>query len=74
MLKKRKLGPDVWVHRYMDAEGIQKSERIGTVENYPTTHAHVYWMGRDQTSTIEELERERRIIGEIDLMKGEIKT
>jgi integrase len=34
--KERKLGPDVWVYRYKDSDGIQKSERIGTLEKYPT--------------------------------------
>ena len=36
--KPRKLGPDVWVFRYMDG-GIQRSKRIGTVDKFPTRAA-----------------------------------
>jgi hypothetical protein len=32
--KKRKLGSDVWVHRYIE-DGIKKPKRIGTVDRYP---------------------------------------
>jgi len=38
-LKPRKRGPDVWVFRYRDSEGITKSEPIGTVDKYPTRAA-----------------------------------
>jgi hypothetical protein len=34
--KPRKKGPDVWVYRYKDSEGIQKAEPIGSVQKYPT--------------------------------------
>ena len=37
--KTRKRGPDVWVFRYMDTDGIQKAERIGTVEKFRTKAA-----------------------------------
>ncbi|HEV2709100.1 MAG TPA: site-specific integrase [Edaphobacter sp.] len=37
--KERKLGPDTWVYRYKDADGVQKSERIGSVDKYPTKAA-----------------------------------
>lgn len=33
-LKKRALGPHVWVYRYFDG-GIRKSKMIGTIEQYP---------------------------------------
>ena len=36
--KKRSLGPDVWVFRYMDGD-VQRSLRIGTVEKYRTKAA-----------------------------------
>ena len=34
--KMRERGPDVWVFRYKDHDGIQRAKRIGTVEKYPT--------------------------------------
>ena len=37
--KARKLGPDVWVYRYMDAGGVRKAETIGTVAKFPTKAA-----------------------------------
>src|SRR5271154_6257021 len=36
--KPRKLGPDVWVFRYMD-DGVQKSDILGTVEKFKTKAA-----------------------------------
>jgi len=37
--KTRTKGPDVWAFRYMDSEGIHRSERIGTVDQYRTKAA-----------------------------------
>ena len=36
--KPRKLGPDVWVFRYMDG-GVQKSAILGTVDKFKTKAA-----------------------------------
>lgn len=33
--KKRKLGLDVWVYRYIE-DGIKKAKRNGTLDKYPT--------------------------------------
>ena len=39
VLKTRKKGPDVWVYRYTDADGVKKSDPIGTIKKYPTKAA-----------------------------------
>src|SRR4030088_2193244 len=62
--KPRKLGPDIWVFRYMDS-GVQKSDILGTLDKFKTKAA-AHKEADKQLAKINERIAEIRISGLCD--------